>query len=92
MIIRILSEGQFDVPDDAVEGLNELDAQLEAAVESSDEQAMAAALSALLDRVRSSGNEVALDTLVPSDLVLPHASATLPEVRDLISGDGLIPG
>jgi hypothetical protein len=29
---------------------------------------------------------------VPSDLVLPHASATLAEVRDLISGDGLVPG
>ena len=92
MIIRILSEGQFEVPDDAVEGLNELDEQLEAAVESSDEEAMATALSALLDRVRASGSEVALDTLVPSDLVLPHASATLSEVRDLISGDGLIPG
>jgi hypothetical protein len=92
VIIRILSEGQFDVPDDAVESLNELDQQLEAAVESSDEQAMTAALSALLDRVRSSGSEVALDTLVPSDLVLPHASATLAEVRDLISGDGLVPG
>jgi hypothetical protein len=92
VIIRILSEGQFDVPDDAVEGLNELDERLEAAVESSDEESMAAALSALLERVRASGSEVALDSLVPSDLVLPHASATLAEVRDLISGDGLIPG
>ena len=42
MIIRILAEGQFDVPDDTVDGLNELDGQLEAAVESADEQAMAA--------------------------------------------------
>ena len=92
MIIRILSEGQFDVPDDAVDGLNELDEQLEAAVESSDEQAMTAALAALLERVRSSGSEVALDALVPSDLVLPHSSASLAEIRDLISGDGLIPG
>jgi hypothetical protein len=92
VIIRILSEGQFEVSDDDVEGLNELDERLEAAVESSDEEAMSAALSALLDRVRTSGSEVALDALVPSDLVLPHASATLAEVRDLISGDGLIPG
>jgi hypothetical protein len=92
VIIRILSEGQFDVPDDAVAGLNELDETLEAAVESSDEQAMGAALAALLERVRSAGSEVAIDALVPSDLVLPHASATLAEVRDLISGDGLIPG
>jgi hypothetical protein len=92
VIIRILSEGQFDVPDDAVAGLNELDEKLEAAVESSDEEAMAAALGALLERVRDSGSEVAVDALVPSDLVLPHSTATLSEVRDLISGDGLIPG
>jgi hypothetical protein len=92
VIIRILSEGQFEVPDDDVASLNELDEKLEAAVEASDEQAMATALSALLDRVRGAGSEVALDTIVPSDLVLPHASASLAEVRDLLSGDGLIPG
>jgi PspA-Associated protein len=92
VIIRILAEGQFDVPDDAVGGLNELDASLETAVEAADEAALVAALEALLDRVRSVGSEVAVDTLVPSDLVLPHASATLAEVRDLLSGDGLIPG
>jgi uncharacterized protein YidB (DUF937 family) len=92
VIIRILSEGQYDVPADAVDGLNELDQELEAAVASSDEQAMAKALGALLDRVRSSGSEVAVDSLVPSDLVLPHSTATLAEVKDLISGDGLIPG
>jgi hypothetical protein len=92
VIIRILSEGQFDVPDDAVAQLNELDEKLEAAVESSDAEGMAAALGALLERVRSSGSEVAVDALVPSDLVLPHSTATLAEVKDLISGDGLIPG
>ena len=92
MIIRILAEGQFEVPDDEVDGLNELDAKLEAAVAAGDADGLGDALAALLDRVRSSGSEVALDALVPSDLVLPHASATLAEVRDLLSGDGLIPG
>ena len=37
MIIRILSEGQFEVPDAELDGLNELDAALESAVESGDE-------------------------------------------------------
>jgi hypothetical protein len=92
VIIRILAEGQFEVPDEEVDGLNELDAKLEAAVAAGDADGLGDALAALLDRVRSSGSEVALDALVPSDLVLPHASATLAEVRDLLSGDGLIPG
>jgi len=92
MIIRILSEGQFDVPDDAVDGLNELDSKLEAAIEANDEANFGSALGALLDRVRDLGTPVALDALVPSSLLLPHESASLAEVRDLLSGDGLIPG
>ncbi len=92
MIIRILSEGQFDVPDDSIDALNELDDKLEAAIETGDEANFGSSLGALLDRVRNLGEPVALDALVPSQLVLPHESATLAEVRDLISGDGLIPG
>jgi len=92
VIIRILGEGQFDVPDSDVNGLNELDSALETAVSGSDEATLGAALGALLDRVRAQGAPVSVDSLVPSDLVLPHADATLAEVKDLISGDGLIPG
>jgi hypothetical protein len=92
MIIRILSEGQFDVPDDAVDRLNELDGSLESAIESGDESAFRAALGALLDGVRAAGEPVALDALVPSTLVLPYAEASIEEVRDLLNDDGLIPG
>jgi hypothetical protein len=92
VIIRILAEGQFEVPDETVDGLNELDARLESAIDAGDEAALASALGALLARVREVGSEVAVDSLVPSDLVLPHATASLAEVRDLVSGDGLIPG
>lgn len=92
MILRILGEGQYDVPDDAVDGLNELDGQLESAIEAGDDDAFCSSLEALLDRVRSLGTPVALDALVPSTLLLPSADASLAEVRELLSGDGLIPG
>ncbi len=92
MIIRILGEGQFEVPDEEIEGLNELDDRLEEAIEAQDEANFGSALGALLDRVRELGTPVALDALVPSELLLPHESASLDEVRDLLSGDGLIPG
>ena len=77
MIIRILGEGQFDVPDDAVDGLNELDAQLEAAVEASDESALAPRSARCWPgaRVRERGPA---RRLVPSDLILPHPDATSP--------------
>ena len=92
MIIRILGEGQYDVSDDAVAGLNELDSALEDAVESGDEAAFATALTALLDGVRTAGVAHPLDSLDESDLILPRADATIAEVRALLQDDGLIPG
>ncbi len=92
MIVRILGEGQYDVAEDALEQLNQLDATLESAVESGDESAFTAALAALLDGVRSAGVAHPADSLDESDLILPRADATLAEVRELLSGEGLIPG
>ena len=56
MIVRILGEGQFDVDDAAIPELNQLDTDLETAVEQSDEAAFAAALTRLLAHVRASGS------------------------------------
>lgn len=92
MIIRILTEGQYDVPDDAIEELNVLDERLEAAIEAADDESFSSALHDLLARVRSVGTEVPADALVESSLLLPYSDATLDEVRGLLSGDGLIPG
>jgi hypothetical protein len=92
VIVRILSEGQLDVPEDSVAGLNELDAAVERAVESGDETAFAASLRALLDAVRSAGTPLPDESLVDSDLILPPSDATIEEVRELLGDDGLIPG
>ncbi len=92
MIVRILGEGQLEVADTELETLNELDRLVEAAIEAEDETAFSAALSALLDGVRRSGNPVPEDSLDDSDLILPPSDATIDEVRHLLEGDGLIPG
>ena len=92
MIIRILGEGQFDVPDTEVDGLNELDAAVEKAIAAGDDAGFAPALAGLLERVRSAGKALPDDSLLPSDALLPPSDATLPEARDLLRDDGLIPG
>lgn len=92
MIIRILGEGQFQLAVEEAAALNKLDEQLEAAIGSSDEEAFRSALGELLDKVRTAGDPVALDTIVDSDLVLPHSDATVGEVRDMLNEDGLVPG
>jgi hypothetical protein len=92
MIVRILGEGQYDVSDDALTALNQLDSTVEATVESGDEAAFVPALAALLDGVRTAGVPHDAESLDASDLILPMADASLAEVRDMLSGDGLIPG
>jgi len=92
MIVRIMGEGQLDVGDEHLDRLNELDAAVEQAVAAGDEVGFRSALTALVDGVRAAGTPLADDALVDSDLLLPHADATLDEVRDLLDEDGLIPG
>jgi hypothetical protein len=92
MIVRILGEGQLEVPDSAVGELNELDRELEAAVERMDEAAFRAALAALLSRVREVGSPAKPDELRPSELIIPHDDATMADVHKLLTDEGLIPG
>ena len=92
MIVRILGEGQYDVSDDALDRLNQLDSVVEAAVEAGDEAAFTEALQALHEGVRTVGVAHDIDSLDESDLILPPADATIEDVRELLSDDGLIPG
>jgi hypothetical protein len=92
MIIRILSEGQFEVPDDHAEELNRLDSALVDAVASGSDSDFTTALQALLAGVRTVGKPLPDDFLGPSDLVLPGPEATIDEVRELLGEEGLIPG
>jgi hypothetical protein len=91
VIVRILGEGQWELGEDQVAELNAHDALVEAAVESGDEESFRSSLTGLLDAVRSRGTAVAADALVESDLILPMSDATIEEVRDLLSEEGLIP-
>ena len=50
MIVRILGEGQFDLPGEVLDDINALDDAVTAAVEAGDEEAFASALASLLDR------------------------------------------
>jgi hypothetical protein len=91
VIIRILGEGQFEIPAEAMDELNALDDSLTTAIDSDDEEAFRTGLSQLLARVRAKGSTLADDYLGPSDLVLPGEDATVEEVKELLTDEGLIP-
>ncbi len=92
MIIRILTEGQFDVADSELARLNELDSAVEQAVEAGDEETFRNALDALLAAVREHATPHETVSFDTSDLILPPADATMSEVREMLAEDGLIPG
>ena len=92
MIVRILGEGQLEVPESEVAGLNQLDAALESAVEHADDASFGRALAALLAKVREVGSPTEADDLRPSELIIPQPDATMDEVRKMLTDEGLIPG
>lgn len=91
MIVRILTEGQFNLPGAFIDELNDLDNKLVEVVEDDDNENFGPALKALLDLVRENGTPVSVDELVESDLVLPEPDITLREAEELFVGEGLVP-
>ncbi|WP_433449775.1 PspA-associated protein PspAA [Streptomyces sp. CA-142005] len=92
MIVRIMGEGQVRLDDSHVVELNKLDDELLRAMEAGDEAGFRRTLGALLDSVRRLGTSLPDEALEPSELILPSPDATLEEVREMLSDDGLIPG
>jgi len=92
MIIRILTEGQFNVPGRYIDELNEIDNHLVEAVEAEDREKLGQFLKQMLDFVKENGSPVPIDELVESDLILPEPDITLEEAEELFVGEGLLPG
>ena len=92
MIVRILTEGQFNLPGAYVDELNEIDNRIVEVVESRDEAQFERLLSQMLQLVREKGEPVPVDDLVESDLVLPEPDITLEEAARTFTGEGLLPG
>ena len=91
MIVRISEEGQFELPDDDAERLNELDNEAVSAVEAGDEERFQALWNQMLELVQRDGTELGDDELVESDVILPPRDVSFEEARAEFTGEGLIP-
>jgi hypothetical protein len=92
VIVRIATEGQYEIAESDVEVLNELDNQAVAGCESGDEEQFKQAFSELIAFVRNKGKPVADDVLEASDVILPPPDVSFDEARAEFTGEGLIPG
>ena len=91
MIVRILSEGQFKLPDDVQTQLNELDNEAVSAVEAGDEARFQELFNKMLELVESGGEPVPDDELVESQVIIPPRDLTFEEAKGEFTGEGIIP-
>jgi hypothetical protein len=92
VIVRVLGGGgQYEISDDVVARLNELDDRAMAALDQSDEEELDGLLGQMAELVESEGKRLADDDLSTSDLVIPPPDLSLEETRALFSEQGLIP-
>ena len=91
MIVRVSGEGQFKLPDEDAERLNDLDNRAVAAVEADDRAGFAELWGQMLELVRTDGHALDEEELEESDVILPPRDITFEEAQGEFTGDGLIP-
>ena len=91
MIIRVFTEGQYEVRNGALAQLRKLDEECEAAIVAGDEKGFRTSYDALLKLLRDVGTPLADDDLRSSDLMFPPPDVTLAEAQRDFSEHGLIP-
>ena len=85
-------EGQFQLPDEDAERLNELDNRAVAAVEQGDEDRLPRAVEPdARARARATATPLDGDELVESDVIMPPRDIAFDEAKGEFTGDGLIP-
>jgi hypothetical protein len=87
MIVRILEEGQWEVPDSSMEKIEKLDDTLEDALNSGDEIAFKSSLDAIIVKIKELGTKVEDDRILPSDLMLPGGEYSLEETKQLLQDE-----
>ena len=91
MIVRIATEGQYRLADDAIERVNALDNDAVAAVEAGDEGRFMELFAQIIALIRAEGAPLPEDELHGSDVIVPPPDTSFEEAKHDFSGDGLIP-
>ena len=81
MIVRLMGEGQYRVPDQLAAELDRFDQEAVQAVEHGDEAQLHASLAAIGAIVREQGERIHDAHLEASDLIIPPADLSVDEAR-----------
>ena len=91
MIVRLMGDGQYRVPDELQDELNRIDTAAGEAVTAGDEAELRGRLEELARTVRDRGERLDDTHLSGSDAIVPPPDLSIDEARELFTGEGLIP-
>lgn len=91
MIVRIATEGQYNLNSALFDQVNAMDNELVEQIAEYHEQEFTEKFTALLNLVREQGTKVPDDELLESHVILPSPDTSLEEAREFFTGEGLFP-
>jgi len=92
MIVRILSEGQYQLDSAYLDRLNEIDNRLVSVVANGTDEEFSTLFEQMLALVREHGQPIPAEELATSDVVLPDPNSHIDDIKPLFVGEGLVPG
>ncbi len=85
MIVRILHDKQYKVPESLASKLESLDFDLSLALEEENRELFDAKLAEIIASIRKEGEELPPDKLLPSDVTVPTPGCTLDDLKELLA-------
>lgn len=90
MIVRIMGEGQFEVPSSLLDELNVIDNKIVDYVAKEKEAEFREELGKLIATIKEHGQPLGDAEIMESDIIVPPEDLTLEEAEKVFSGEGLI--
>lgn len=90
MIIRIMGEGQYEVPGSLFDELNVIDNRIVDLVDQGNEDDYKAELLKLIQVIKSKGKQLDDSSIVESNIIVPPEDLSFKEAKDIFTGSGLL--
>lgn len=89
MIIRIVSEGQYEIPSSFFDELNAIDNSIVELVSQGNEIEYREELSKLIDMIKTNGKQLDDSDIVESNIIVPPSDLTFEEAKEIFIGVGV---
>lgn len=89
MIIRIMGEGQYRVPDVLCDELNQIDNRIVDLVDEGKAEEFRNELARLISEIKEKGDPLEAKDILKSDIIVPPGDLSLEEAKAVFKGSGI---